>query len=296
VPKHALIVEPNRDRFHVYRDILRDEGMAVEWAQNGLRACEYVQAHTDIGFVVTELSLPGVDGFRVLRTLARTSNAGAPVLVASAFHAMRMSAIEMRQELGITYVLPTSSTPESFRATIRRLLRHESETAEVLAWTPSRAAELKRLSSLQRSGALRPNAPRDGALQAIVERVADHLHVPVAAVSLVLEHEQWFKVRTGTNLDTTPLCDSFCRHVVDAQASLIVPDATVHPTFANNRLVLEKVVRGYAGTPLIGSDGEIWGALCVIDPDEPLAMGAVEMEKLSAMARFVVAEMEAVTR
>jgi GAF domain-containing protein len=137
---------------------------------------------------------------------------------------------------------------------------------------------------------------RDGALQAIVERVADHLRVPAAAVSLVLENEQWFKVRTGTKLQTTPLDDSFCRHVVDAKAPLIVPDATEHPTFASNRLVREKIVRGYAGAPLIGSDGELWGALCVIDPEQPLQMGTAEVEKLVAMARFVVAEIEAVTR
>jgi CheY-like chemotaxis protein len=290
--KHALIVNPNSERFEVFRDIFRTEGISVEWAQNGLSACEYVQSHTDIGFVVTELSLPGVDGFRVLKTLAQTSNAGVPVLVASAFHAMLATAAEMRQELGISDLLPASTAPESLRMTIQRLLRHEVVTVEMPRWSASRAAELKRLRSLERSGARRSTGHLDKALQAIVERVAADFQVPIAALSLVLEDRQWFKIRTGTDLEETPLDRSFCRHVVEAQEPLVVPDATVNPTFANNPLVAQKVVRGYAGAPLIGSDGEVWGALCIIDPVNPLQLTPADMEKLIAVARLVAAQLE----
>ncbi len=293
MPKHALVVDPDTERFEVYRDILQAEGMAVEWAHNGLSACDYVQAHSDIGFVLTELSLPGVDGFRMLKTLAQTSNAGTPVLVASAFPALRASAITLRQELGISFVLPTSTAADAMRGTIQRLLRHEVATAEMPTWTPSRAAEAKRLRSLDRAGVRGSNAKLDAALQAIVERVAHDFKVPIAALSLVLEDRQWFKIRAGTDLEQTPLNESFCRHVVEAQESLVVPDATVHPTFADNPLVLRKIVRGYAGAPLIGSDGEVWGALCVIDPREPLEMSTADMEKLRAVARLVARQLEA---
>jgi CheY-like chemotaxis protein len=293
MPRHALIVDPNSERFGVYRDILRDEGMPVEWAQNGLRACEYLHAHGDVGLVVTELSLPGTDGFQVLRALSRTRNAGVPVLVASAFPAMRKTAFEQRDELGIGYVLSTTTAPLMCRHVIRRLLRHEALTAETPSWTTSRAGEARRLRSLERTGASRAHPKTDGALRSIVEQVASELAVPVAAVSLVLEEKQWFKARVGTQIEETSLEQSFCRHVVEARESLIVPDATIHPTFAGNPLVRENSVRGYAGAPIIGSDGEVWGALCVMDPDKPLALTTADVEKLLGLARLVSAQIEA---
>jgi CheY-like chemotaxis protein len=291
--KHALIVHPDAEAFHVYRDILQEEGMRAQWVKDGLGACEYVQANGDIGLVVVELSLTGVDGFRVLKTLAQTGNAGTPVLVVSAFHALLLSAFRQRRELGIHRLLRTPAPDDAVRPVLRRLLRHEASTAEMPKWTASGAAEAKRLRSLERIGAREPNAQMDRALQLVVDRVARDLGVPIAALSLVLEDRQWFRVRAGTELEETPLDQSFCRHVVQANESLVVADATVHPTFADNTLVRHRLVRGYAGAPLVGSDGEVWGALCVIDPEKPLELGNADMEKLRAVAKLVAAQLEA---
>ena len=127
----------------------------------------------------------------------------------------------------------------------------------------------------------------DAELKAIVERVALQFEVPVALISIVLRDRQWFRARLGVELLDTPLDHSFCRHVVAAKEALVVPDARVHPTFSRKALVEDGTIRGYAGVPLIGSDGEAWGALCVIDPTEPIHLGPRDLARLAMVASEV---------
>jgi len=139
--------------------------------------------------------------------------------------------------------------------------------------------------------------PPDAALQQLVDETARALDVPIALVSLVLEHKQWFKAHVGLSGELlrdrgTPLEQSFCRHVVEADtpSPLIVPDARRHPLFASNLLVTRGVVGSYAGAPLLTPDGTVLGTLCAID-SEPLALGTEQIEKLVGLARRVAGEL-----
>jgi CheY-like chemotaxis protein len=269
----ALVVDANAERAHRHGALLAAEGLVVRYADDGRRALRELDGGPRFRILVTELSLPGLDGFELLRRVKCTPNAGLRVLVASAFRELREAAATLREELGIHAVVTTSSSADAMTRVITRLLRDAPYEESPPAPAPSGTSLLARRESL-RAAALDREHVSDDELQEIVVRVARQFGVPIALVSIVLESKQWFKARVGLETCETPLDVAFCRHVVTAKEPMVVPDARTHPVFKTNALVLDKVVRGYAGAPLVSSDGHVWGTLCIIDPDRPLDLNA----------------------
>ena len=67
-PSVVLLVEDDRDGRRLYAEWLTAAGFAVEQAHNGLQALERaVDAKPDV--VVTDLNIPGIDGFELTRRL-----------------------------------------------------------------------------------------------------------------------------------------------------------------------------------------------------------------------------------
>lgn len=107
-----------------------------------------------------------------------------------------------------------------------------------------------------------PEAAYD-AITALAARLCD---APMAAVSLIDAHRQWFKSIHGLNATETPREISFCSDVVAGGIMMSVPDATVDERYRTNPLVTgAPLVRSYLGVPLVGRDGLPLGALCVLD-------------------------------
>ncbi len=116
---------------------------------------------------------------------------------------------------------------------------------------------------------------------------------PIAALSLVDAHRQWFKASVGLDVTETPREVSFCAHaMLDAKHVMDVPDARVDERFANNPLVTGDFhLRLYAGAPLITPTGESLGALCVIDR-EPRQLTAQQLDGLATLSREVMTQLE----
>ncbi|WP_082497525.1 ATP-binding protein [Pseudorhodoferax sp. Leaf267] len=151
-------------------------------------------------------------------------------------------------------------------------------------------AELLRQQELDR---LAISALQDAAYDDIVRMAADAFDTPIALISLVDGDRQWFKARVGLQATETPRAYAFCAHAIqDPGHTMLVDDALADPRFADNPLVTgDPHIRFYAGAPLVTSNGQALGTLCVID-NKPRALDPKQIETLQYMAQQVVTMME----
>ena len=137
-------------------------------------------------------------------------------------------------------------------------------------------------------------------LDTLPEREYDDLTVlaayicktPIALISLIDSHRQWFKSAVGLDAPETPRDISFCGHVVADRKMLIVPNATIDERFADNPLVTGAPdIRFYAGAPLVTPDDYYLGTLCVID-SQARDLSSTEEAMLQALSRQIVSQLE----
>src|SRR5213076_202703 len=81
-PKRILVIEDNPDLAYGLRNNLEIEGYDVEVVADGAKGLARARGG-DLGLVILDLMLPGMDGFRVLRAL-RDEGRRVPVLILTA--------------------------------------------------------------------------------------------------------------------------------------------------------------------------------------------------------------------
>lgn len=114
-----LIVEDTRDLGEGMVALLSRVGHAVDWATDGLNA-EAMLRDTDYELVVLDLTLPGLDGTEVLRSL-RGKRPSPPVLVVTARSAIG-DKVSVLDEGADDYLVKPFDF-EEFEARVRALLR-----------------------------------------------------------------------------------------------------------------------------------------------------------------------------
>ncbi|MBW4691558.1 MAG: PAS domain S-box protein [Lyngbya sp. HA4199-MV5] len=115
---------------------------------------------------------------------------------------------------------------------------------------------------------------------------------PIALMSLIDAHRQWFKAKVGIDLVETPRDVAFCSHAILQPDLLLVPETLADERFANHpAVVAEPHVRFYAGMPLVMPDGHALGTLCVVD-FAPRKLTSQQINSLKALSRQVIAQLE----
>ncbi len=121
------------------------------------------------------------------------------------------------------------------------------------------------------------------------------LRAPTALVSFIDDRRQFIKSGVGVgepwaSAREAPLPYSFCKYTVAAAEPLVVADARLHPVLKDNPSVTENGVLAYAGVPLVTSDDQALGALCVVEA-RVREWTEDELEVLRELAASAVTEM-----
>ena len=151
---------------------------------------------------------------------------------------------------------------------------------------------LGRLEALESTGLM--DAPRRADFDELTREAAGRLHAPMAFMSLVDDHRQFFASEFGrpdglpreTGLDY-----SYCKHVVAGETPFKVTDSEVDLRVKDNLGTTEGGVRSYLGVPLRTSDGHVIGSFCVADSSarEWDEGSRAELELLAAKAMTLAA-------
>lgn len=158
------------------------------------------------------------------------------------------------------------------------------------ATTMPPCGEAARLEALRRYAIL--DTPSEAEFDDITALAAQLCGTPVALISLIDTHRQWFKSRLGMPVSETPLHLSFCRHAIHDDKLLEVPDTLLDPRFHDHPVVVDAPhIRFYAGMPLRTPDGHGLGTLCVVDY-QPRELSDAQREGLRRLGRQVIRLLE----
>lgn len=139
----------------------------------------------------------------------------------------------------------------------------------------------------------KPDESRDDVLKKFVRLASQSLGIPGSFISVLDDEKQYVKAARNFDLKESSRADSLCRHVVDNDTVIVVPDTLLDDRFRNHRLITgAPYIRFYAGTPLKNSEGVILGTLCVTDTS-PHDFDSEQADTLKLLAALVMSFLEA---
>ncbi|KDO34768.1 hypothetical protein SPRG_00829 [Saprolegnia parasitica CBS 223.65] len=111
------------------------------------------------------------------------------------------------------------------------------------------------------------DSPREATYDTICSLLGDLTNCPIAYISFMDAHRQWFKASVGLFVPEVPREASLCASTLHAPRPILVPDTLRDLRFASNPLVASAHgIRFYAGAPIVlGSSGVAIGTIAVLD-------------------------------
>ncbi|MEO0970247.1 MAG: PAS domain S-box protein [Cyanobacteria bacterium J06639_18] len=124
----------------------------------------------------------------------------------------------------------------------------------------------------------------------LVYLAANICETPVAVMNLIDTQKHWFKSCIGWKGVTKKI--PFCNFTISDPNLLIVRDSLEDERFEQNSFTIDgKLVRFYAGVPLINAVGYSIGTLCVLDYT-PRSLSLKQIESLKALGKQVMMILE----
>jgi diguanylate cyclase (GGDEF)-like protein len=280
---YILIVIVNAARASAVRNLALDFCSDVVLMRDGQSAVDHLDRAGPPRLLITELSLPRVDGFGVLRHLRRTSaGARASAIVVSSHDSLRSAAMKLADSLGISQILPLDVDRSALKRAVAEAMGVKEGAGSPAARRAARAASAP---------------PETAALDEVISRalldLTRQFHVPVAAAYLRVRDERRFAAY-GSVPDASPSMDwshilELLPHAANGDDPLLVPDLEHHPLIGHGAPL--SAIRGFAGVPLVRPGGGHWGALGVFDV-KPLSLAPDDIDALAAFARDVAVEID----
>lgn len=138
-----------------------------------------------------------------------------------------------------------------------------------------------------------PDESRDDVLRKFVRLASQALGIPGSFISVLDDEFQTVRAAHNFALERLTRQNSLCRHVVDSDSAVIVPDTYLDERFVTHPLITgAPFIRFYAGVPLKNREGINLGTLCVTDT-APHPFGADQVTTLKLLSTLVMSFLEA---
>jgi diguanylate cyclase (GGDEF)-like protein len=268
---YILIAIPSPHRASAIHQLALDLSSNVVVLRDGAEVISHIDAHGAPSLLITDISLPQVDGFEVLRHMRRRAAANvSSAVVVSAHEAMRSAARTLAPSLGIAKILPFDVDRPALRDALSA------------AWHNGRSIAATGPAPIAPASIDDP-AP-DAMMNAALVELTRQFNVPMAVAYLRLPDRQWFtgfaSSHDAPSLFGCPQLGHLLAEVAASGEMLIIPDVEGHPAFASP---CDPSIKSFASVPLLSTGGSPWGAIGLVEATR-LKLGAPDFDALMTRA------------
>jgi predicted PurR-regulated permease PerM/GAF domain-containing protein len=138
--------------------------------------------------------------------------------------------------------------------------------------------------------------PDEGIFSRLAANLAKAFDAPIALITVKDGQRKFWEAQCGLPEDTLQTTTSerdlsICSRIVFSDSSLVIADITTDERFAEDKFLMERGIRFYAGAPLKSHEGEVIGSLCVLDT-RPRTATDEQREMLISIANSVMTAIE----
>ncbi len=289
MPQRILVVDDSSDTRESLRLILGEAGYEVVEASEG-RAALDLASRVPPDLVLTDLVMPGSDGFELLGCLRRDHGAGGPpVIVVSGFPDAEQEALDR----GAALFLPKPVDPGDLVSLVGKVLGERSPEAAEIAEARKRAVDSRRKAGDAAARLVEDALSSDPDAAERARRGADWVcrffGFGSAMIAIAKDYELRMLALAGADRrlgEASPEVLRRCRDIMESGSSLVMTD-----TAAPRSLSLGASSNGlsfFAGVPLVAMSGERFGVLCLASA-RPHAFDADDLAILEHLGRRVSA-------
>ena len=270
---YVLVADTNVERAAICLDAIRQFKAGVLVARDGDEATRILERFGPPILLIIDLSLTRRDGFAVIEALRSHHWARTEIIAWAAFRELSEFAAQRLSGLNVR-VLRGGAPADVVQAAIERAFeRHSSTSAKVDVTANPTAEELHET------------------MAGLAERARQLSRTPGVAVYLRAPGSAQFRASvTWTSDAPIPHSPYYMPRVfgwiLETGEALVLPDLATQPLSDLPASTLQDVVRGLVAVPIMGSNQQIIGTICVFDL-KPLVLNDVDVDALKALGRSV---------